>query len=60
MAEIALRFCLSHPAVTTAIPGMRSTLNAERNAQAIAAGPLDATQLEILHRHRFAANFYES
>ena len=58
MAEIALRFCLSHAAVTTAIPGMRSTLNAERNAKAIEAGPLDGTQLEILHRHRWDVSFY--
>ena len=58
MAEIALRFCLSHRAATTAIPGMRSTGNVERNVKAIEAGPLDTTQLEILRRHRWAANFY--
>jgi aryl-alcohol dehydrogenase-like predicted oxidoreductase len=58
MPEIALRFCLSHAAVTTVIPGMRSTLNAERNAKAIEAGPLDSTQLEILHRHRWDVSFY--
>jgi aryl-alcohol dehydrogenase-like predicted oxidoreductase len=58
IAEIALRFCLSHPAVTTAIPGMRSTLNVERNVKAIEAGPLDAAQLELLRRHRWVTNFY--
>ena len=58
MAEIALRFCLSHPAVTTAIPGMRSTGNVERNVKAIEAGPLDTTQLEVLRRHRWGVNFY--
>ena len=58
MAEIALRFCLSHRAATTAIPGMRSTGNVERNVKAIEAGPLDSAQLEILRRHRWTANFY--
>ncbi len=58
MAEIALRFCLSHDAVTTAIPGMRSTQNVERNVRAIEAGRLEGAQLELLRRHRWAANFY--
>ena len=30
LADIALRFVLSHPAVSTVIPGMRSTRNVER------------------------------
>jgi aryl-alcohol dehydrogenase-like predicted oxidoreductase len=32
MAEIALRYILSHPAVSTVIPGMRSVRNVERRA----------------------------
>ena len=32
LAEVALRYILSHPAVSSAIPGMRSVRNVERNA----------------------------
>ena len=31
LADIALRFCLSHPAVSTVIPGMRTVRHAESN-----------------------------
>ncbi len=31
LPEIALRYVLSHPVVSTVIPGMRSVRNAERN-----------------------------
>ena len=31
VAELALRFCLHHPAVSTVIPGMRSIANVEAN-----------------------------
>jgi aryl-alcohol dehydrogenase-like predicted oxidoreductase len=57
-AEIALRFCLSHPAVSTVIPGMRSIRNVERNVVAAEAGPLDAGQLAALRPHRWVRNFY--
>ncbi len=58
LAEIALRFCASHPAVSTVIPGMRSIRNVERNAAAIAKGPLAAAQLERLRPHRWIRSFY--
>ena len=58
LPEIALRFCLSHPAVSTVIPGMRSVRNVERNVAAADAGPLDAATLETLSRHRWDRNFY--
>lgn len=58
LPAIALRFCLSHTASTTAIPGMRSTAHVERNVQAIEAGPLTSSQLEALRRHRWVTNFY--
>jgi aryl-alcohol dehydrogenase-like predicted oxidoreductase len=57
-AEIALRFCLSHPAVSTVIPGMRSIRNVERNVVAAKAGPLNAEQLAALRPHRWVRNFY--
>jgi len=58
LAEVALRFCLSHPAVTTAIPGMRRTANAEANTAVSDKGPLPAETLKILRRHAWDRNFY--
>jgi aryl-alcohol dehydrogenase-like predicted oxidoreductase len=58
LAALALRFCVTHPAVSCAIPGMRSVRNVERNLAAVDAGPLDEAQLEIVHRHRWVRNFY--
>jgi aryl-alcohol dehydrogenase-like predicted oxidoreductase len=58
LAEIALRFCLSHPAASVVIPGMRTTRNVERNVHAAAAGPLEASQLAALRRHRWVVDFY--
>ena len=51
LPEIALRFVLSHPAVTTVIAGMRSLRNVEANAAAVELGPLSAGELEILRSH---------
>jgi aryl-alcohol dehydrogenase-like predicted oxidoreductase len=58
LAEIALRFCLSHPATSVVIPGMRSTRNVERNVRAASAGPLEEIQLTTLRRHRWVVDFY--
>jgi aryl-alcohol dehydrogenase-like predicted oxidoreductase len=58
LAEIALRYCLSHPATSVVIPGMRSTRNVERNVAAVAAGPLSNDELTALHRHRWVRDFY--
>jgi aryl-alcohol dehydrogenase-like predicted oxidoreductase len=58
LAEIALRFCLSNPAASVVIPGMRSTRNVERNVRAASAGPLDESQLTTLRRHRWVVDFY--
>ena len=59
LAEIALRFCLSHPAVTTVIPGMRRISTVESSARAANAGKLDAKTLAILKRHAWYRNFYQ-
>ncbi len=40
MPEAALRFCLSHAAVSTVIPGIRNPWQAEQNCAAADAGPL--------------------
>jgi len=58
LPEIALRWCLSHPAVSTVIPGMRSTRNVEANAAAAELGPLDERTLAALAPHRWVRNFY--
>ncbi|MDP8983366.1 MAG: aldo/keto reductase, partial [Acidobacteriota bacterium] len=56
LPEIALRFCISHPAVSTVIPGMRRVKNAEANTQI--SGPLDPATLAHLRHHAWPRNFY--
>jgi aryl-alcohol dehydrogenase-like predicted oxidoreductase len=58
MAETALRFVLSHQAVSTVIPGMRSVGNVERNCQVGDGRGLPREQLEKLKSHRWLRNFY--
>ena len=58
LAGSALRFCVTHPAVSCAIPGMRSVTNVERNVASADAGPLTAEQLELLRAHRWVRSFY--
>jgi aryl-alcohol dehydrogenase-like predicted oxidoreductase len=59
MAETALRYVLSHPAVSTVIPGMRSMSNVERNCRVGDGRGLPREQLEKLKAHRWVRNFYE-
>jgi aryl-alcohol dehydrogenase-like predicted oxidoreductase len=59
IAEAALRFVLSEPAVSTVIPGMRSIRNVERNVAASDAGPLPDADRERLRAHRWVRNFYD-
>jgi aryl-alcohol dehydrogenase-like predicted oxidoreductase len=51
LLDTALRFGLSHPAVSTVAVGMRSRAQVEANVQALAHGPLDADMLALLARH---------
>jgi len=60
LPEIALRFCLSNPAVSTVIPGMRKVRNVESNCFASERGPLDGATLKTLERHRWNKNFYDT
>ena len=53
MPEMALRFILSNPDVTTVIPGMRKARHVETNVAAAEAGPLPAPLLTELRRHRW-------
>ncbi|MFD3559733.1 aldo/keto reductase [Streptomyces sp. NPDC058686] len=58
IAEHALRFVLSSPAVSTVIPGMRTVRNVERNTALSDGRPLTAEQLAVLAGHRWQRNFY--
>ncbi len=58
LPEIALHFCLSHPAVSTVIPGMRKVRHVEANCAVSDKGPLDEQVLQILRRHAWNRNFY--
>jgi len=58
LPEIALRFCISDPAVTAVIPGMRRIRNVESNCSVSDSGPLNQETLDILKRHQWARNFY--
>ena len=58
LPSVALRFCLSHPAVSSVIPGMRSRRHAESNCAASDQGPLPEETLALLRRHAWDKNFY--
>ncbi len=53
MAEMALRFILSNPDVSTVIPGMRKISNVDANAAASATGPLPPELIAQLRAHRW-------
>lgn len=56
--EIALRYILSNPAVSTIIPGMRTSHNVERNIAVGDGRGLSPDKVEILKRYRWIRNFY--
>lgn len=53
MPEMALRFILNNPAVSTIIPGMRKPTHVEANMDTSDAGPLSAELHAQLRRHRW-------
>ena len=53
MPEMALRFILSNPTVSTIIPGMRKLSHVESNIAASDAGPLPRDLLAQLSHHRW-------
>jgi aryl-alcohol dehydrogenase-like predicted oxidoreductase len=59
LAETALRFVLSEPAVSTVIPGMRSVRNVDRNVAVSDGRALTDEQRERLRAHRWVRNFYD-
>jgi aryl-alcohol dehydrogenase-like predicted oxidoreductase len=58
LPELALRFCLSTPEVSTVIPGMRRPAHVRQNATASAKGGLPAGMISQLKSHAWDKNWY--
>jgi aryl-alcohol dehydrogenase-like predicted oxidoreductase len=58
LPELALRFVLNHPAVSTVIPGMRRVPNVEANCRVSDGRRLSESLLAELKKHRWDRNFY--
>lgn len=58
MAQAALRFCLSHPAVSTVIAGMRRSEHVAENCRVSDGQLLPEPLLEKAKAHRWTRNFY--
>ncbi|MFC4453268.1 aldo/keto reductase [Deinococcus sonorensis] len=59
LPETALRFVLSHPAVSTVIVGMRSVRNVERNITLADGRGLPDAQVRQLYTQRWDRNWYQ-
>ncbi len=57
MSELALRFILNHPAVSTTIPGMRRISHVEDNLAASDKPPLRPAELAALRVHRWSRDW---
>jgi aryl-alcohol dehydrogenase-like predicted oxidoreductase len=53
LPEVALRFILNNPAVSTVIPGMRKAKNVEENLCVAGEGPLPLDLYRELRKHRW-------
>lgn len=58
LPELALRFCLSRPEVSTVIPGMRRSAHVGQNVAAAQRGALTAPMLSKLAAHAWEKNWY--
>jgi len=58
LPDLALKFCLHHPAVGTVIPGMRKTSHVDANIAVTNTPPLSAHLVDRLREHRWEKNFY--
>lgn len=58
LVEGALRFCLSHPAIGTVIPGMRTAAHARANCAVSDGRRLSPALLADLRAHVWERNFY--
>ncbi len=59
LPEGAIRFCLSHPAVSTVIPGMRTPEHAHANTAISDGRLLSKPLLAELKHHAWERNFYQ-
>ncbi len=59
LPELALRFCLAHPAVSTVLAGMRSQQHATENCGFSDNRRLRTELLQELKAHAWMRNFYE-
>jgi len=59
LPELALRFCLSAPEVSTVIPGMRRPAHVRQNAMAAGKGALPAGMIAKLKPHAWDKNWYD-
>jgi len=59
LPHLALKFCLSHPAVSTVIPGMRRPEHVEANCEASDGKLLSPDLLTRLKAHAWPRNFYQ-
>lgn len=60
LADVALRYVLDNPAVSTVIAGMRSVRNVERNTATSDGRRLTESRRDVIRRHRWERNFYEA
>ena len=60
LPDLALRYVLDQPAVSTVIAGMRTVRNVERNAATSDGRRLTDAQREVIRRHRWERNFYQA
>lgn len=60
LAEIALRFCLSNPAVSCVIPGMKNRFELKANLRVSDGKPLSPELLEALKAFNWPRNYHNS
>lgn len=60
LAELALRFALQHPAVSTVIAGMRNPRQVELNVPVADMPPLSPEEMEKLRQHAWLKLFWHS
>jgi aryl-alcohol dehydrogenase-like predicted oxidoreductase len=58
LPDLALRFCLSNSAVSSVIPGMRTTRHVEPNCSVSDGRTLSLALLATLRQHRWEKDFY--
>ena len=58
LSALALKFVLSHPAVSTVIPGMRRVTHVEANASVSDGRLVSSKEIQELKAHAWQRNFY--